>query len=139
MDPKKEIQRKYLEIQLLSEQARQLQQHLAILNQQLLELSDLSTTLKELEKVDKNTEIFSSIGLGIFIKTNISNNNKEVLVNVGGDAVVEKEIPKALEPISKQTEDIKKMIDQVDEELRKIGDVINKSQEDIQELSFKIK
>ncbi len=116
---KEEQQKKFLELQFLSQQSKELQQQYAILEQQLAELNSIIDTLNELKNINDKPEILTSLGQGVFIKTNLKQNN-EFLVNVGSNVVIAKSMEDLLELIKKQEEEIKGILEQIELEVSRI-------------------
>lgn len=118
-DNQKELQTKYIELQLLDQQIRQIQQQLTAIDTQVLELERLEQSLKEVNNTKEGTEILVPLGSGTFVKADIKN-NKEVLMNVGANTIVNKKIEDALDLINKQTEELKKIISQIELNLSQV-------------------
>ena len=130
---KEEQQKKFLELQILSQQSKELQQQYAVLDQQLIELSIIIDTLNEVKNRKDKTEILTSLGQGVFIKTNLKQNN-EFLVNVGGNVVVAKSMNELLDLIIKQEDDIKSILEQIELEINQIYSRINQLNNDMIDL-----
>lgn len=113
---KQELQEKYIELQILDQTIRQLQQQLSILDQQLFELQRLNESLDEISKVNPNSEILTPLGAGIFIKTQLKD-NKEVFMNVGSNIVTKKTIEESKKIINEQLQKIKLTISEMEEEI----------------------
>lgn len=135
---KEELQKKFLTLQILNEQAKQLQQQLILLEQQFAELSVLQESLNEIEKTKENSEILTPLGGGVFLRTKLQD-NKKVLVNVGANVNLEKSVEETNILISMQIEEIKKILIQINGELQNIGLQSQLLQEEIQNISSKNK
>jgi len=73
------------------------------------------------------------LGQGVFIKTNLKQNN-EFLVNVGGNVVVAKSMNELLDLIIKQEDDIKSILEQIELEINQIYSRINQLNNDMIDL-----
>ena len=62
-----ELQKKYVELQILNEQIKKIHEQFIFLQQQLNELSNLELTVTDMNDIKKDSEIFSSIGSAILI------------------------------------------------------------------------
>ena len=113
-----EIQNKYVELQLLNQQIKQIQEQFLILQQQLTELINIETSLTELKDVKKNNEMFSPIGSGIFVSSTIKDNDL-VIVNVGAGVLIEKTVDEAKKLVQSQMENINKSIEIAKEQFAK--------------------
>lgn len=119
-EEEQKLQQKYIELQLLDQQIKQIQQQLVLLEQQISDLTILEESLNEIKKVELNSEILAPLGAGVFIKASIKD-NKEVLMNVGSNINVKKKIPDAIEIVKAQKEELQNIIRQTENELQKAG------------------
>ncbi len=108
-----ELQEKYVEFQLLQKQIQQLTQNLNVLNQQLAEVMESVQSIQEIADVKPDTEILVPITNGIFAVAKLRN-SKELLVNVGSDTIVEKNVPSVLELLEKQRTEIEQTMGEAD-------------------------
>ena len=128
-----DTQRKYIEIQILEQQIKQIQKNLEILNQQIFELNMISNSLTEIKKTKIGQELLIPLGSGIFIKTELKDNN-EILTNVGSDVVVSKTNAETKTFIKSQTEFVTEMITKIEQELHLSISKYEELKEDLQEL-----
>ncbi|SRR3989344_1668968 len=128
-----DTQRKYIEIQILEQQIKQIQKNLEILNQQIFELNMISNSLTEIKKTKIGQELLIPLGSGIFIKTELKDNN-EILTNVGSDVVVSKTNAETKTFIKSQTEFVIEMITKIEQELHLSISKYEELKEDLQEL-----
>lgn len=131
---KQEIQEKYIELQILDQTIRQLQQQLSILDQQLYELQRLNENLDEISKVNLNSEVLTPLGAGIFIKTQLKD-NKEVFMNIGSNIVTKKSITESKKIVEDQLQKIKSTISEMEEEITHATINAANIQEDIKHLN----
>tara|TARA_Y100000034_G_scaffold49440_1_gene61156 strand:+ start:1217 stop:1627 length:411 start_codon:yes stop_codon:yes gene_type:complete len=117
MKEKEQAQQKYIEVQVLEQQLKQNQRNLEIMNQQLLELNAIEQSLIELKKTKKGQEMLVPLGSGIFVKSELKDNN-EILTNVGADVVISKTSAEAKTFIKKQTEFVTGMISKTEKEMQ---------------------
>ncbi|MAG20307.1 prefoldin subunit alpha [archaeon] len=114
---KEQAQQKYIEVQVLEQQLKQNQKNLEIMHQQMLELNAISESLVELKKTKKGQEMLVPLGSGIFVKSELKDNN-EILTNVGSDVVISKTSAEAKTFIKKQTEFVTGMISKTEQEMQ---------------------
>ncbi len=119
-DNQKELQKMYLELQSLDEQIKQVQKYLISLDEQLIELSNTLQALDDFNKTAVGTNILVSLSPGIFASAEL-NDNKELLVNVGGDVVVKKDLAQTKELLKKRLDFIRKYRDLTLTEMQKIS------------------
>jgi prefoldin alpha subunit len=92
-------QEKLIRMSILEQDAKQIEQQMQMVEQQVMELQILSLNLDELEKAKEKDEMLSSIGKNIFVKTSLL--SKDLLVNVGAKTVVKKTVAETKEVVSK--------------------------------------
>ncbi|MEM3405634.1 MAG: prefoldin subunit alpha [Candidatus Pacearchaeota archaeon] len=98
-----------LQISLIQEEARKLEEQLSIINQQIMEFMSIKESLKYIK--EKNKKTLLSLGKGIFVETEIK--NKELFVNVGNGVVLKKTIEETKEIINKQLEELERLKNQI--------------------------
>jgi len=102
----KEIQEKYMEYQMIAEQIQELQKQIQALSEKQTEVLSVIESLDELKNTKEGKEILFPISSGIFAKAKIQN-TYNLLVNVGGNIVVSKDIEGAKKLLQENIEDIK--------------------------------
>ena len=118
-EKEKKAQEMYMEFQMLDQHIKQLQKQLEVITHQLMELSVTGNSLDEFDKIKSGKEIFVPMSSGIFAKASISNTS-ELLVNVGANVVVKKDVASTKKLIHNQIEEIKKIHAQLIGELEKL-------------------
>ena len=113
------VQELYMEFQMLEQHIRQLQKQLEAVTQQIIELTIASSSLDEFNKIKPGKEIFVPLSSGIFAKASIKDTSG-LLVNVGANVVVQKDVASTKKLIQKQMEEIKKIQEQMVNELEKL-------------------
>ena len=96
-----EIQEEMLRLQMIEQQAGELQQKAAYMDEQIAEMQAIKSSLKEI-KVNKTGEILSNLGKGIFVKTKIIDD--QLFVNVGKEIIVRKDVEGVIEVIDGQVD-----------------------------------
>jgi len=110
----KERQSKILELNMLDAQLKQLEQQAMMIEQQIFDQQSLITNLDELKKSKKGQEMLFQLSRNVFAEGNLKNSN-EVLVNVGSNVIVKKNIEEA----KKITERAKLKLVDLNEDIRK--------------------
>ena len=118
-DNEKKAQQMYLEFQMLDQHIKQLQRQLELVTQQLMELNVTSHSLEDLNKTQSGKEIFVPVSSGIFAKASLKDTS-ELLVNVGANVVVSKDIESTKKLISDQLEEVKKLHNNLVQELERM-------------------
>ena len=109
----------YMQFQLVDQQIKQMQKQLEMVTHQLIELDSTSSSLDEFGRIQSGKEILVPMSSGIFAKANVKDTS-ELLVNVGANVVVKKDISSTKRLIQKQVEEVRKMQRQMMDELEKM-------------------
>ncbi|MBW3002410.1 prefoldin subunit alpha [Candidatus Woesearchaeota archaeon] len=115
------MQQKYMEMQMLDQQLKQVQQQLHAVEQQSMEVESVIDALGNISKVEPGSDILVPLSSGIFIKAKIQD-NKELLVNVGGNTTVNKSVPEVQEMLKKQVAELEKVKKDLTEHFTKFAD-----------------
>ena len=118
-EKEKKVQEMYMEFQMLEQHIRQMQKQLEAVTQQLIELTVTSSSLDEFNKIKPGKEIFVPLSSGIFAKASVKDTSG-LLVNVGANVVVQKDVASTKKLIQKQMEEIKKIQGQIVDDLEKL-------------------
>ena len=132
-EKEKKAQEMYMEFQMLDQHIKQLQKQLQAITQQLMEFEATSMSLEDLQKVPQGKEIFVPLSSGIFTKATIKDTS-ELLVNVGANVIVQKDIASTKKLISNQVEEIRKLQKRMIEDLEKMTEKAAKIEEQLQTL-----
>jgi len=100
-------QQKQIEMQMLQQHMQQVQEQIQSLHQQLNELKTIKESLEELKSV-KNKKSIVPLGAGVFLETNIKE-VKDVLLNVGSNVMVKKDVKDAQNILEKQIKELEKI------------------------------
>ena len=119
MENKEKAQELYAELQELNQNVKHFQNQLDAITQQLLELAATSSSLEELNKIEVGKEIFVPLSSGIFVKAGIKDTSN-LLVNVGANVVVKKDVISTKKLIQKQMDELKKIQNQMITDLEKM-------------------
>jgi prefoldin alpha subunit len=92
-------QEQLMTLQMIEQEANQLNQQIEIIESNISELEDLRLCLNELEK-NENREILANLGKKIFLPVEIK--KKELIVEVGNKNFVKKSIPETRKIIEEQ-------------------------------------
>ena len=118
-DKEKKAQEMYMEFQMLDQHIKQMQKQLEMVTHQLIELNATSSSLDEFRKIGPGKEIFVPLSSGIFAKAGIKDTS-ELLVNIGANVAVKKDIDSTKKLIQSQMEEIRKIQKQMVDELEKL-------------------
>lgn len=114
---KQELQQKYMEVHMMSQQIKQVQTQLQTVDGQLEELDHTVQSVESLKETIEDTELFVSVSPGIFVKAKLAD-TKNLLLNVGAGTGIEKSIPETVALIRSQINEIgeyrKRMVEQLE-------------------------
>ncbi len=102
------LQKLYLEFQMLDQHIKQLEKQSAAINNQLMELMVTIQSLDDMEHTDEKTEILVPLSNGIYTKAELKD-NKNLIVNVGSNTALIKDISSTKKMIEDQIDEIKKL------------------------------
>lgn len=108
-----------MQFQMLDQHIKQLQRQLEAVTSQLVELSMTGSSLDEFKSLSPGKEIFVPLSSGIFAKASIKDTS-ELLVNVGANVAVKKDVASTKSLIQSQMEEVKKIQKQMIDELEKM-------------------
>ncbi len=114
-----DLQKKYLELQIIVQQINQIQQQLSNVQDQIFELNNLNESLNSIKDIKENTESFAPVGFNIFLKTKLQNTD-ELLVNVGSNVFITKTIDETNSLVNSQKEQIELIIKELEEKLNEL-------------------
>jgi prefoldin alpha subunit len=126
-----ELQRRYVHLQILKQQLNAMVEEKNALNEKAAELTTTVDALNKLEDVKKGEEIWSSLGSGAFVRSDIKDVS-DVLVAVGAGVVVKETRERGITIIKGRFEELQKL----DQEL--VAE-INKFAEQVQRLESQLK
>ena len=100
-----EMQRKYMEYQILQQHAKQFQEQLEKFETQLVELHNVKQHLDDLNAAKKGTELLVPLTNGIFVKASLQETDN-LIVNVGSSVAVKKTISETKQLLQNQIVEI---------------------------------
>ena len=133
-----ELQKKYMEYQMIEQQVKSTQEQLEKFEQQLQELDGVKTALTDIKNSKEGTETLVPLSSGIFIFANLAN-TKKCKVNVGAGVCVEKSIEDTKALLEKQQNEIEKYREQVTQHLTMFSEHLQKAEKDMETLIKGIK
>ncbi|MDP2749653.1 MAG: prefoldin subunit alpha [Nanoarchaeota archaeon] len=116
----KEVQQKYMELQMVDAQLKQIQKQMMSMEGQMEEIKAIVETLTELKSIEVGKELYVPITSGVFVKAVLKENEK-VLVNVGSNTVVLKSVEEAKDLINRQLKEVDKVKLQLLEEFQRLA------------------
>jgi len=116
-----------IKLSLFEQQANQYEEHLNLIEKEMIELAELKLSLDKLEK-SREKEILAGLGKGIYIKTKLD--KKELFVNIGSRVVVNKSFSEIRKIIDSQVGKLGEMKPKIHLEIEKIKRQLDRLVED---------
>lgn len=113
-----EQQERMIRLSMLEQDAKQLEQQLMMIEQNIMELQVLQASLDDIEKAKEKEEMLSQIGKNIFARTELL--SKELLVNVGAKTMVKKSIPETKKLIERDISKLSELKENLAREFQSI-------------------
>ncbi len=115
-----EKQQKLLQFQVLQQHLQEISQQLELLQEQQAELEISINALQQVKETAKQTELLAPVANGIFVK-GLLLDTKTVVVNVGSDVTTEMGIPRAVELLQQQQQEVLMKSAEADALLQALG------------------
>ena len=133
MEKEKKAQELYMQIQMIQENAKQIYKQLQVAEGQLMELVMTSQSLDDFRQIKEKTEIFVPLNSGIFAKAELKKAD-ELLVNVGANVVVKKDISSTKKLVERQVEQLRDIRERMVSDLKKLTMQGGMIEEELQKL-----
>lgn len=118
-EEQRELQQRVIELNMLDQKCKEIQQQVTVIDQQLTELQILENNINEIKKIEDNSETLSQLGQGIFINSRV-NKTDEIFIDIGSKIVVKKTAEEARELIKKRIEQVMNIRGLIFQELNNI-------------------
>ncbi len=129
----KEVEQKYIMLQMIDAQIKELEKEVEAIEQRAFEITALKASLKALSESKANSRSFAPLGYGIFTESELKN-TANVLVNVGSGVLVKKTVPEADEILGKQVAQMDSVISQLTQNLTSLATRAQQIEHEIQAL-----
>jgi prefoldin alpha subunit len=117
---KEKVQEKYIELQLIEQQMKQIQKQMQLVESQVGELTTAYNALEELRKTKPGTKILVPISNGIFAKAELKD-SQDLIVNVGANVTVDKNVESAKGLVREQIDEMTAFHQKLMSDLQKLG------------------
>lgn len=132
----KELQKRYIQIYLLKEQFKAMAEEKNALENRVSEMLVSIDTLSKLDSVKRGEEIWSTIGSGAFLRSDIKDIDN-VLIGAGAGVVIKKDRRHAIEILKSRIEELVKVDSEMTAEMEKYKQQISRLEEQLQALEKK--
>ncbi|MBI4449378.1 prefoldin subunit alpha [Candidatus Woesearchaeota archaeon] len=113
---KRRLEQQYMQLQMIAEHIKTMQQQLGALTSQIDELEQTREALKEFATVRAGSEILVPLAGGIFAKATITD-TRDLIVNIGGRVAATKTIPELDTMLGEQITEIRNAETQLTKQL----------------------
>jgi prefoldin alpha subunit len=127
------IKQLYMEMQVYQKQLKQFQEALENINNKEAEIAYIKESLTNLSDMKEGDDLLVPINNGIFVKAKLVETEK-VLVNVGSDIVVQKDIPSTQTMMDKQLGEIKKYQKGIEADMQDVHDKMSKIEQEFKKI-----
>ncbi|MFH0832974.1 MAG: prefoldin subunit alpha [Candidatus Aenigmatarchaeota archaeon] len=132
----KELQRKYLQLQLFKQQLNAMAEEKAMIDERMSELFITIDAISKLGKIKQGEEIWSSLGSGAFVRSGIKD-TENVLVSIGAGVVVSETKEKTMEILKSRVDELMKIDSDMVAEINKLSKEVYELESEIQQLAEK--
>jgi prefoldin alpha subunit len=130
----KELQRKYMQMQLLQQQLNTFLEEKLLIDEKVSEIVVTVDALQNLGKIKKGDEIWSGLGSGSFVRSDIKDIDK-VLISIGAGVVIKEERSRAMEILQLRLAELNQIDKDLVAEINRFTEQINKIESEVQSLA----
>lgn len=138
MNPKEELQEKYIELQMLKQQIAAYVEQKQALDERENELNMTIDALKKIPGIGRGNEMWSSIGSGAFVRSDIKDIEK-VLVAVGAGVVAKETMPRAIEILESRLAELRSVSQQIVEQANALVERISELEPQMERLAGQVR
>ncbi|HIG97497.1 MAG TPA: prefoldin subunit alpha [Candidatus Aenigmarchaeota archaeon] len=136
IEDKNQLQEKYIELQILKQQVSSLIEQKHAIDERENELNVTLAALRKLDTVNKGNEMWSSIGSGAFVRSDIKDIEK-VLVAIGAGLVVKESVPKSIEILELRLHEFSDINNEVVQQINTLVSRMSKLETELQKIAGK--
>lgn len=115
-----EIQQRYVQLQLISQQINQIREQLEYVSARIMEMDELNHNLEQMKSWEGRKEILAPIGMNTFVRAELKDSN-EVIMDVGSKVMLSKSIESAKETNKLQIDELREFSLQITNELSRLS------------------
>ncbi len=128
-----EIQKKYIQMQMMKQQANAMMEEKGAIDQRISELAMTIDAVEKLAGVRKDSSIWAPIGNGSFVLADVKE-TENVFVSIGAGVVVKQTRERSLEILSQRRSELVNLNNEMVKELNTLAKELNDIETDLQEL-----
>lgn|SRR3989338_556993 len=126
-----ELQKKYMQLQIIKQQFSALVEEKNSVTEKLTEISTTIDAMKKLPSVKIGEEMWSSIGSGAFVRSDIKD-TENVFVAAGAGVVIKETREKGIQILTGRMNELEKIDTQLAEEINKFGEAAARLEQELQ-------
>ncbi len=124
---------KFMEMQMLSEQLKQIHAQLEVIETKKEELAQSIDNIGSIKSMKQGSNLLTPLADGIFLKATLAN-TQNVLVNVGAGVVVEKTLEEAQRLLAEKQNELAQYETDLNSELQKLQQYGKNLEKELEEL-----
>ncbi len=132
------FQKKYLEYNLYRNQLQGLSEELSTIAATVHAMNTALETLENFDKLKENPEILVPIGAQTFAHAKITD-LKNVLVNIGANTILKKDVQKAIETLNNQLKELEEARTKIETNIRELGEKLEEMEPELEEYTQKLR
>jgi len=129
----KAIQKKYIQLQLLKQQTQALLEEKKLISDRVTELTMTSNALQKMEYMKKGDEIWSTLGSGVFVLSDVKDTDK-VFVAVGAGTVIKGTRENAIKILDSRIQELTKADAEITAEINRFTEQMNTLEPELMKL-----
>ena len=133
-----ELQSKYIQYQLMRQQLTAYTEEKALIDEKLNELNSTIDALHRLGDVKKGEEVWSPLGSGSFVRSDIKDTDN-VMIAIGAGVVVRETKERSIEILQGRLEELADVNNDLTAEMTKLTQVLEKLEPELEMLAHKVK
>lgn len=132
----KELQSKYIQLQMMKQQLGAFMQEKNLIDEKSSELSNAVNAMKKLEDVKKGSEIWSPVGAGAFVRSDVKD-TENVLIGIGAGVVLKKKRAAAVEALESRLGEMTTLDRNIIAEIKKFSQQMDALEKEVEKLAEK--
>ncbi len=133
-DDEREMQSKYVQYQMMKQQLNLLVERKNAVDEQINELNSTINALNKLEKIRNGEEIWSPLGSGSFVRSDIKDTEK-VMIAIGAGVVTQEERTRAIEILQGRLDEFNTAHGDIIADIQNLGEAVGKLESELERLA----
>jgi prefoldin alpha subunit len=138
MADEKELQRIYLQLQIMKKQLNDMMEKKLMVEQKINEIMNTINSVNHIRKTKKGEEVWVSLGSTLHVKTRIED-TENVAIGIGAGIVAKKTIDEAFEILEKRLNELVDINNQISDEVNQYSGQIEEMEKKFQEMAKELK